>query len=211
VAWKPDYITSAELKSELHMDVGDVADDAQIARWVTSASRTVDDWAHRQFGQEAAPVARTYEAEYDRHQAAWIVDVDDIGTLTGLSIAVDGQAALLGAEYTLLPRNALLDGMVYEQIKIGGGTSTWGTVAPWASTSSAARVVEVTARFGWPAVPVPIKQATLMQALRLEARRSSPFGIAGSPQQGSELRLLEKLDVDAAMVAKAYRRDWWAS
>ena len=38
------------------------------------------------------------------------------------------------------------------------------------------------------------------EASRWFARRNSPYGIAGSPEMGSELRLLAKLDPDVAVM-----------
>lgn len=203
MTWKPDYITSALLKSELHMDAGDTADDAQIARWVTAASRAVDDWTHRQFGKLDAPATWTYEAVWDRHECAWFAIIDDITSTTGLSMQWRGSSTALAADdYTLLPRDAVDKGMAYEQIKITGGAS---------GSSLRPLELEVTATFGWQAVPAAIAQATMLQALRLEARRSSPFGVAGSPSEGSEIRLSEKIDVDARSSARPYRREWWTA
>jgi hypothetical protein len=71
--------------------------------------------------------------------------------------------------------------------------------------------VAVTARWGWPSVPFPVEQAALQQAVRLFARRSSPFGVAGSPELGSELRLLSRLDPDVEMLLGPYRRRWYVA
>ena len=70
--------------------------------------------------------------------------------------------------------------------------------------------MKVTARWGWAAVPSTIKQATLLQASRLLARRDAPFGIAGSPDVGSEIRLLARVDPDVAVAVAPYRR-WWGA
>ncbi|MDX2921298.1 hypothetical protein PV370_25695, partial [Streptomyces sp. NE06-03C] len=44
--------------------------------------------------------------------------------------------------------------------------------------------VQVTARWGWPAVPDEIVQATLIQAARLYKRKDSPEGVTGSAEWG---------------------------
>lgn len=201
MAWKPDYITSSDLKSELGIDAGDTSLDAQVARWVTAASRAVDDWTHRQFGKLDEPDTWTYEAEWDRHELAWYAIVDDITDTTGLVVQWDGDATAVDAgDYVLLPRNAVAKGMAYERVKI---TGRYG--------SGRIRELTVTAAFGWQAVPASIKEATMLQAARLEARKASPFGVAGSPSEGSEIRLSDRIDVDARSSAKPYRRDWWAA
>jgi len=56
-------------------------------------------------------------------------------------------------------------------------------------------------------VPTTVKQATLLQASRVFARREAPFGVAGSPDMGSELRLLEKVDPDVAVMLVPYVRN----
>jgi len=64
--------------------------------------------------------------------------------------------------------------------------------------------------WGWSAVPVPVKEATYLQASRFHSRRDSPYGIAGSPDQGSELRLLSRVDPDVAVSLSDFVR-WWAA
>jgi hypothetical protein len=57
-----------------------------------------------------------------------------------------------------------------------------------------------------------VEQATLLQASRFHARRFSPYGVAGSPELGSELRLLAKLDADVELaLSKAQLVRWWAA
>jgi hypothetical protein len=56
--------------------------------------------------------------------------------------------------------------------------------------------------------PAPVKLACMLQASRLVKRRDSPFGVAGSPEFGSELRLLSKLDPDVENLLRPYRIPW---
>jgi hypothetical protein len=70
--------------------------------------------------------------------------------------------------------------------------------------------VQVTATWGWTAVPATIKKATLLQASRFYKRRDAPFGVAGSPDMGSEMRLLAKVDPDVEVMLGDYRRKWGA-
>jgi hypothetical protein len=64
--------------------------------------------------------------------------------------------------------------------------------------------VKVTALWGWTAVPVAVKQATLLQASRFFSRRHSPYGVAGSPELGSEIRLLARVDPDVGVSLRDY-------
>lgn len=190
MTWAPDYTTSAVLKSYLH--IGDTADDVFIALWVTTASRNVDDFTHRQFGKVALE-ARTYRSKWDRRECAYVAEVDDLQDLTGLAI-VAGGTTLTAAQYTLHPLNATQKGKPFERIH----TSVCGDLV-------------TTAPFGWTAIPSAVPTGMLMQAARLAARRDSPFGIAGSPSDGSEIRLLAQLDPDFRTSLKPFVRNWWAA
>ncbi|MFI7677873.1 head-tail connector protein [Actinophytocola sp. NPDC049390] len=186
MAWAPDYCASADLKAYLR--VGDTIDDAQIALAISAASRSVDRYANRQFGLVAAPEARTYTAYWDRNVCKWAVQIDDLMTETGLVVETT---------YTMHPRNAAQKGRPWTRLYLDS--------AP-ADTDA----VEVSGRWGWTTVPDPVKQATLLQANRILERRDAPFGIAGSPDQGSEMRILAKVDPDAAVVLGPYVRQWGA-
>lgn len=204
MSWAPDYCTSAELKSYTRID--DNVDDAQIALAVSAASRAVDQYTNRQFGLVAAPEARYYTAFYHRVLCRWVVDIDDLMTVTGLEVNADRQddGTYEDAidEYALRPVNAAPTGMPWTRI----------VVHPTSTNLPSGRdaAVEVTARFGWTDVPVPVKQATLIQANRILERRNSPYGIAGSPDTGSELRLLAKVDADVAVILGPHVRQWGA-
>jgi hypothetical protein len=209
VTWEPDYITAAELKSELR--ISDTDDDVQVARWVTSASRAVDNYCHRQFGQVAAPEARIYRpGAYDRHIGAYVLEIDDLYTTTGFSILDSSGNAV--TNYELRPDNALVKGKPYERLVIQGisGVSTFYPAYPLPGLVS--NKLTITGNWGWAAIPVSVKEATMLQAARLAARRDSPFGVAGSPTEGSEMRLLAKVDPDVeTVIGKKFRREWWAA
>jgi len=198
MAWRPDYVTAAELRSYLR--IGDAVDDTQLALNVAAASRAVDRHTHRQFGKVDAPEIRRYTARrIGLNGCRWYVEFDDLMTATGLTITTDAGAV---DDFTLYPLNAAAEGKPWTHVKV----SAESTTQPTAEDGG----VSITATWGWTAVPPPVKQATLLQASRLSARRSSPFGVAGSPDLGSELRLLAKVDPDVAVVLGPYIR-WWAA
>lgn len=194
MAWAPDYTLSPALKS--YLNISDTADDAQIAVYIPTASRVVDDHCNRQFGVVDAPEERAYTAWYDYDRCRWRVDIDDLQTVTGLVVTIGGTAV---TAYTLAPKNAVLEGKAWEELVIGSDAE---------AQPSADDEYEVlaTGLWGWTAVPPTVVHATWLQASRFAARRGSPFGIAGSPQQGSELRLLSRVDADVAVSLRGYRR-----
>lgn len=195
MAWQPDYATLAELKSFTR--ISDTVDDAELGFAITAASRSIDAHTGRQFGQLAAPALWVYTAWPDLRRGRWCVDIDDLMTVTGLIVEVPTVGAT--TEFTKEPVNAAGKGRPWTRIVFNRQAS----VVPQVTDNY---TVNVTGQFGWTTVPVPVKEATLLQASRLVARRDSPFGVAGSPDLGSELRLLAKVDPDVAVVLTSYRR-----
>lgn len=191
MTWAPDYVTSAELKDYLH--ITDNADDAFIGIWITTVSRNVDEHTGRQFGQVAAAENRYYTPKYDRSECAWFAEVDDIQDTTGLTVTDENGNAV--TDFVLLPRNAAVKGKPYERLKLGSCTGE----------------VDVYVKWGWTAVPSAVKTGVFLQGARLSARRDSPFGISGSPQEQGEIRLLAQLDPDFKTSLKPLRREWWAA
>lgn len=193
MAWAPDYTLSPAMKAYLR--IADTADDAQIATYIPTASRAVDDHCNRQFGKVDAPEQRAYTARYDYERARWVVDIDDLQTAVGLVVTVAGTAI---TKYTLAPVNAVAKGKAWTLLIIGADAEAQPTGEEYE--------VLPTATWGWTSFPPPVVHATWLQASRFNARRDSPYGIAGSPQNGSELRLLSKVDADVAVSLRGYRR-----
>lgn len=183
-----NYATPAELGAYLR--IPDDADDTTLALVIAASSRAIDVATNRQFGLVATPETRYYSAVYDRRSGKYIVQIDDLMSTDGLVIEKDGVAV---SDYTLAPRNAPAKGQPYTEL--------------WVDSAGD---VEVTALWGWTTVPEAVHTACLMQASRLFARRDSPFGVAGSPDMGSEMRLLAKIDPDVEVTLRAFRR-WWGA
>lgn len=193
MAWAPDYCTVDELSSYVRID--DAEDDVELAHAIAAASRSIDDHTNRQFGKVAAAEERTYWARPDYDRGYWVVDTDDYQTVTNLVVEVDGNAV---ATYVKEPLNAASKGRPWTRIAFTGDSEAQPTTHP--------HEVVVTALWGWTAVPATVKQATLLQASRFFKRRGAPFGVAGSPEMGNELRLLAKVDPDVAVTLKGYMR-----
>lgn len=190
-----DYAGLADLKS--YLGIPDTADDTELSLAVTAASRAIDRSTNRYFGLDNPAVERVYTWERDHLWNRESLLVNDIATTSGLVIENDGVAV---TDYKLYPSNAEVDGRPYEMVVIGSGLS-------WSRDPEA---IAITAQFGWASVPDVVKQACLLQASRFFKRKESPYGVAGSPDLGNELRLLAKLDPDVEVMLGAVRR-WWAA
>lgn len=202
----PDYASLADMRAYLRIDDDDydTTDDVQLGLAITAASRAIDRSAGRQFGLAASAVARVYTAEWNTIHSRFSVDIDDLMTTASLVIkeatGAEGTFDTTHTDYRLLPFNAAGDGRPWTRILFPRGTPVCARPGS----------VEITARWGWTTVPDTIKTACLVQASRFHKRRDSPFGIAGSPELGNELRLLDRLDPDVAVMVAPYRR-WWGA
>lgn len=204
----------------------DLTDDSVMALAITAASRAIDTHCGRKFGQEDTAVARVYSwsgtyleipaPNYARTgyglqtNSAWggylpSLEVDDIGSVTGLVLKTDGDGdgtyettLTINTDFRMWPLNALSDGEPFTHVVLQRGG-----FFPWAVAG-----VQITAHYGWPAVPPEVEQACMLQANRLCGRRDSWSGVAGSPDLGNELRLLSKLDPDLGPLLAGRRRMW---
>lgn len=196
MSWAPDYADADMVKRYIgvHDNSGDV--DLFVSMWITAVSRNVDDMCGRQFGRVDALEARYYRPVWDRHDGCWYATIDDLQDTADLTVSGEDDVDIPPTSYTLLPRNAAAKGRPYERIRLDGPAP--GEVEMWAW-------------WGWTETPPSIPTALLLQAARLNKRRDSPFGIAGSPAQGTEVRLLAQLDPDFRTTLRPYVRQWWAA
>lgn len=205
MAWAPNYIEPEVLADFVRTDVEH--DHVELSGACTSASRAIDLATYRQFGVTAAE-ARVYTPEWNTKMGRWVVECDDVTALTAIAVdtADDGSYSttvdLSAAVY--LPHNAVAEGRVYERVAFRR--------TALASSALGDGSVRLTAPWGWSAgVPETIINATKLQASRFFARRNSPYGVAGSPDQGSEIRLQARADPDVIMSVRPYKRAVWLS
>lgn len=199
------YATLAELKQFVSIPPADTADDTTLTMALDSASQQIDAFTDRVFTADGSPVTRYYTATDSGR-----LDVDPISTTTGLVVATDENGDgtyettwTINTDFRLEPVNASVTGDPWTRI-VGLGTRLFPSLQYRPGVS-------VTARFGWPGgtAPAAVKHACLLQAARTWKRKDAPFGVAGSVEFGSEIRLLAKLDPDVESLLRPYRRSWW--
>jgi hypothetical protein len=208
--WAPDYATVTDLRDFVRID--DAADDAVIEAALSGASRAIDhacdprEGFWRQFGRTDVPEARYFTPSRRGYSAPWrdqwIAVTDDIADPAGtVAVAADLTGDGAYVEITgcvVLPRNAAAQGLPGTSVLFAGSSMP---IPPIIAES-----VRVTTEWGWPAVPPSIHEACLLQTSRLISRRDAPFGVAGSPEVGSEVRLLARLDPDVEQLVRPYVR-----
>jgi hypothetical protein len=197
------YATRNQVKAALRISVGDTLDDDLIDNCVGAASRLIDGYCNRKFWQSGTAEARVFQAE-----DSFYCSIDDIaGTALTLrsSTQADGTFDLNWkvSDYQLEPLNGNLDGLTWSYDKIRAvGDYLFPTVN---ANYGEQALVQVTAVFGWPSVPEPITQATIIQASRIFKRYDSPLGVAGFGDLGA-IRVSRFLDPDMAQLVEPYRR-----
>jgi hypothetical protein len=187
------YATDAELKHFARITHSDA--DAEVTIANTASSRAIDNHCNRQFGVVAAVQERFYTAKFRGDRGRWVIDVDDYMSTTNMVVEVDGVAL---TTFTKEPRNAAAEGKPWTRLVVDEDSA----VVPTGTEFE----ISATVIWGWTAVPTTVKQAALLQGSRFLARRVSPFGIAGSPEVGSEMRLLSRVDPDVAVALRGYVR-----
>ena len=197
------YATRNQVKAALRIGTADTLDDDLIDNCVGAASRLIDGYCNRRFWQTGTAEARVYQAE-----DSFYCSIDDIAG-TAITLKTSSQAdgtfdvTWKVSDYQLEPLNGNLDGLTWSYDKIRAvGDYLFPTVN---ANYGEQALVQVTAVFGWPSVPEPITQATIIQASRIFKRYDSPLGVAGFGDLGA-IRVSRFLDPYMAQLVEPYRR-----
>lgn len=192
-----NYITLTELKDRL--GISDTVDDTVLNSAITAASRGVDHYCRRQFNKTTTASARTFYPSHSR-----LVMVHDFHTTTGLVVKTDtgddGTFATTwaAADFQLEPLNGVVDGVE--------GFPYWKVRAVDSELFPAEHraTVQVTAQWGWNAVPGPVKEATFIVAQDIAKLKDTAFGVGGFSEYG---RIRARENPHAAMQLMPYRRN----
>ena len=190
------YASVPELKG--YIGVTDTNDDGRILDSLETASRWIDRYCSRQFGLSSTATARVFS------DWSCSVDVDDFWTTTGLVVKTDTagdgtySTTLSASNYRVEPSNGIVDGEIgwpyYRLILVNTYPVT--SQFPW---------LQVTAKWGWSAVPGPVKTACLLVASEnLKLAREAPFGVAGYGAFGA-VRIRDNPRAESML--QPYRRD----
>ncbi len=199
-----NYATRAEVKAALRIGTADTADDTLIDNAIDSASRLIDGYCSRQFWPYASATVRVYQAN-----SQFVCDIDDVYSTASFVVKTSSLAnnvfdtTFTATDYQLEPLNGYLDAVEWSFNRIRAvGDYLFPTVN---ANFGDQALVQVTAFYGWAAIPSPIKQATIIQSSRLFKRLDSPLGVAGFGDLGA-IRVSRFLDPDMAQLVEPYRR-----
>lgn len=172
------YATLPELKA--YLGITDESRDAMLQDALLTASRKVEKVCGRRFFPDTAASARVFQS-----RNAEIVFTDDFQSTTDLVVKIDSgddgtfATTLDSSTYELEPFNNVVDGEsgwpYYKIRSLNCAYPCW---------NRRRANVQVTARWGWVAVPDPVRQACIYLAEETWAMKGSPFGVANSDQFG---------------------------
>jgi len=187
------YATLAEVKASLR--ITDAIDDSLLETAIESASRMIDGFTARTFSNAGTAVrnfAATDEINLIIDDAITVLEVastDEIGSTYTIWKPTDFQ---------LEPINSRSDGLYMPFTSIRAVNDyLWPVVDQQA-------LVRITAVYGFPAVPIAIKQATVIQSSRLYKRLDSPLGVAGFGDMGA-IRVGRYLDPDVEQLVMPFK------
>ena len=185
------YCSLSQLRSELgNYAAADTADDSKMELSIEAASRAIDDHCGQRFWQDSSAVDRQFYADDAR---CCFVDTDQcagISTTTGLVVKTDEDGdgtfettVTITTDFILLPLNAAheVPARPYTEIRL---VDNYG----FPRLSNGRPGVQVSAKFGWAAVPDQAEKACLIVAADLFKSKDVAFGLAGSAEFG-QLRI----------------------
>ncbi|HXH82565.1 MAG TPA: hypothetical protein VNN07_06505 [Candidatus Tectomicrobia bacterium] len=175
------YATPAEYRTAL--DKIDTSDDVDIEADLLTVSRLIDRWCGRHFTSDSSATTRSFVAGatgpvYPEAENPWryargnaLLEVDDLAaapTQVLVDENGDGVAETPYTDYDLWPLNAMAGSELRPYTALMLRPTASRLVWP------PGRRVTITARWGWPAVPMAIRRACihLTGILRLETPRA---------------------------------------
>lgn len=179
-----NYCTIDDLKAYMHLDPSDTAFDAALNTAINSASREIENYCSRQFNNDydATNVQQPATTRVYKPTAVRLVLVDDFYTTTDLVIKHRTITGTLSDPWTanyyyeLEPVNGVVNGVPgwpYRRLILPYWRYLWNISR-----------LEITAHWGWAAVPEAVKQACLVVAAQNYKLGTAPLGVSGTQLGG---------------------------
>jgi hypothetical protein len=187
------YAALSDVKAALRIQ--DSVDDSLLEMAIESASRLIDGYTYRYF-YNAGTATRNFVAE-----DSYLTIIDDLISISELKTTDEIGSTYVTwspGDYQLRPVNGRMDGLSVPY------TSILSTDDLLFNKLGEQALVRVTGVWGWSAVPIAIKQATIIQASRIYKRLDSPLGVAGFGDLGA-IRVGRALDPDVEQLVMPYR------
>lgn len=194
------YVELEAVKTTLELSGTSFAD-PDIRAAILAASRGIDRYCDRRFYADSdANQVRFYTPQDWR-----VCRIDDTTTITSVLVDADGDGTFedtltVNTDYLPEPLNAAADSRPYTLLRINPRSGAGFYPAT-------PRSVKVTGKFGWPAVPAEVTEATTILASKLLRRtREAPFGIVALGIDPSAALRISRVDPDVSFLLAPYVR-----
>jgi len=189
-----DYAAPEELKKTLNL-TGTTYTDQDVKLALQAATTSINTHCGRVFTQGTSETRKYWPVSSN------YVLIDDAVSIS--SITTNGTTLVLDTDYRLEAVAVAKPGPPYDVVRNMAIPGVYGAMGYGFVAQSP---LAVTGVFGWPSVPAPIKQATMILAGRyLQRSRSAPFAIL-TFGDGGEAARLTRSDPDVAMLLSPYTR-----
>jgi len=176
------YCTLAQVKAALRLT--DNADDTLLESAIQSASRRIDGYCNRWFYKTNQTAVQVYPASI--YECGVLNDIANSSVTVKIDSLGDGSYATTwtqGQQYQLEPLNTAITGKPYRRIVCINGYSF-----PFANDKP---LVQVTAQWGWNAIPSDVEQACILLSMRQFARLNAALGVVGFADMAIQVRAVD--------------------
>jgi hypothetical protein len=176
------YCTLAQVKAALRLT--DDADDSLLESAIESASRRIDGYCKRWFYKTQQTPISIYPATV--YECGTLDDIANTSVTVKIDSSGDGTFATTwtqGQQYQIEPLNATITGRPYRRIVCINGYSF-----PIVNDKP---LVQITAQWGWQAVPADITQACVLLSMRQFARLNAALGVVGFADMAMQVRAVD--------------------
>ena len=192
------YATLADFKEAAGILGTDTTSDSALQDVLNTSAKMVDRYCDTAigFGQTASQTRYYQAGKVTQCLIDPLVSVTTLSTDNGW----DGTFSTpwSASDYILYPRNAAYDSMPYYWMD--ANLATGAQMFPLIPNG-----VKIVGVFGWPSVPLAVRQATILQALALFSSRQAPFGVIGAGSEGSVMRMSAALHPEVKALLDPYR------
>lgn len=184
-----NFITPEQLKEYMGLVPESFTQHVQDA--VDSITTDIIRHCHRDFNDAESVSTRVYKSILHPDDGPMLI-TDDFSTAVGLVVESNG-VTFDNTDLTLEPLNGVMQGLA--------GWPYWRILGDF----TIGKKVNVSARWGWAAVPKPVRQAAFILGSDTFQLKDQRLGIAGSDQFGSIVTVKDSRAAQWRL--KAFRRD----
>lgn len=200
------YCTVDEVKQGTQIASADTTFDTEIGDIISDVSQAINDQTGSQFTQDVADVQREFLPE----NSGRCIILPGLTSFTSLTTKLDpSDQWVQDVDFYFEPVNAPADSAPWTAIRTIARPFLFTKAdvpTGWAALDG--RIV-VTGKWGWVAVPGPVRRACVLQARRIFQRRNTPGGYEAGSIDVPGFRV-PRLDPDVCALLDPYVLSWFA-